>query len=96
MYLTLQVSGITALTTQLPVRDLPRMSATSLKLPEGLKRRITRLAGAANKTAHAFMVEALSQEADRAEIRERFTKGRGQFRGGNHGKRQGCSVGSRI
>jgi predicted transcriptional regulator len=48
------------------------MSATSLKLPEGLKRRIARLAGAANKTAHAFMVEALSQEADRAENRERF------------------------
>jgi len=46
------------------------MSATSLKLPEGLKRRIARLAGAANN--HAFMVEALSQEADRAEIRERF------------------------
>jgi predicted transcriptional regulator len=39
------------------------MAATSLKLPEGLKRRIERLAGAANKTAHAFMVEALSQEA---------------------------------
>ena len=50
------------------------MSATSLKLPEGLKRRIARLAGASNKTAHAFMVEALSQEADRAEIRERFAK----------------------
>jgi predicted transcriptional regulator len=50
------------------------MAATSLKLPEGLKRRIERLAGAANKTPHAFMVEALSQEADRAEIRERFAK----------------------
>ena len=50
------------------------MSATSLKLPEGLKRRIARLAGAADKTAHAFMVEALSEEADRAEIRERFAK----------------------
>ncbi|HEY4969529.1 MAG TPA: hypothetical protein VII35_06455 [Steroidobacteraceae bacterium] len=50
------------------------MSATSLKLPEGLKRRIARLADAANKSAHAYMVEALSQEADRAEIRERFAK----------------------
>ena len=50
------------------------MSATSLKLPQGLKRRIARLAGAANKTPHAFMVEALSQEADRAEICERFAK----------------------
>jgi predicted transcriptional regulator len=48
------------------------MAATSLKLPEGLKRRIERLAGAANKTPHAFMVDVLSQEADRAELRERF------------------------
>jgi hypothetical protein len=46
--------------------------ATSLKLPEGLKRRIERLAGAANKTPHAFMVEALKQEADRAEIPQRI------------------------
>lgn len=48
------------------------MAATSLKLPENLKRRIERLAGAANKTPHAFMVEALSQEVDRSELRERF------------------------
>ena len=48
------------------------MAATSLKLPEALKRRIERLAGAANKTPHAFMVDVLSQEADRAELRERF------------------------
>jgi predicted transcriptional regulator len=50
------------------------MAATSLKLPEELKRRIERLAGAANKTPHAFMIEALSQEADRAESRERFAQ----------------------
>ncbi len=50
------------------------MAATSLKLPEDLKRRIERLAGAANKTPHAFMVEALSQEADRAESRARFAQ----------------------
>lgn len=48
------------------------MAATSLKLPEDLKRRIARLAGAANKTSHAFMVEALSQEVNRSELRERF------------------------
>ena len=48
------------------------MAATSLKLPEALKRRIERLAGAANKTPHAFMIDVLSQEADRAELRERF------------------------
>ncbi len=50
------------------------MTATSIKLPEDLKRRIARLAVAANKTPHAFMVDALSREADRAEIRERFAK----------------------
>jgi predicted transcriptional regulator len=50
------------------------MAATSLKLPEDLKRRIERLAGVANKTPHAFMVEALSREADQAERRERFAQ----------------------
>lgn len=48
------------------------MAATSLKLPDELKRRIERLAGSANKTPHAFMVDVLSQEADRAELREQF------------------------
>jgi predicted transcriptional regulator len=50
------------------------MAATSLKIPEELKRRIERLAGAANKTPHAFMIEVLSQEANRAELRERFAE----------------------
>jgi predicted transcriptional regulator len=50
------------------------MAATSLKIPEELKRRIERLAGAANKTPHAFMVDVLSREADRAELRERFSE----------------------
>src|SRR5438309_688913 len=36
------------------------MAATSLKLPEDLKRRIERLASAANKTPHAFRVDASS------------------------------------
>jgi predicted transcriptional regulator len=48
------------------------MAATSLKLPEDLKRRIERLASAANKTPHAFMVEALAREAERCELRARF------------------------
>ena len=48
------------------------MAATSLKLPEDLKRRIERLASAANKTPHAFMVEALVREAERSELRARF------------------------
>ena len=48
------------------------MAATSLKLPEDLKRRIERLASAANKTPHAFMVEALAREAERSELKARF------------------------
>lgn len=48
------------------------MAATSLKLPEELKRRIERLASAANKTPHAFMIDALAREAERAELRTRF------------------------
>jgi len=48
------------------------MAATSLKLPDELKRRIERLAASARKTPHAFMVEALTREAERSELRERF------------------------
>jgi len=50
------------------------MAATSLKIPDDLKRRIERLADAANKTPHAFMIDVLSQETDRAELRERFSE----------------------
>jgi predicted transcriptional regulator len=50
------------------------MAATSLKLPEDLKRRIERLASAANKTPHAFMVEALAREAERSELSARFAE----------------------
>ena len=48
------------------------MAATSLKIPEDLKRRIEHLAAALQKTPHAFMVEALMREANRAELREQF------------------------
>ena len=48
------------------------MSATSLKLPEDLKRRIARLAARAGQTPHAFMVDALAREAERSELRARF------------------------
>jgi len=48
------------------------MTATSLKIPEELKRRLDRLAASAQKTTHAFMVDILAQEAQRAELRERF------------------------
>ena len=48
------------------------MSATSLKLPDDLKRRISKLAASAGQTPHAFMVDALAREAERSELRQRF------------------------
>ena len=48
------------------------MSATSLKLPDDLKRRIARLAASTGQTPHAFMVDALVREAQRSELRQRF------------------------
>jgi hypothetical protein len=50
------------------------MAATSLKLPDQLKKRLERLAAQAHKTTHAFMVDVLSREAERAELRERFAE----------------------
>jgi len=48
------------------------MSATTLKLPDDLKRRIAKLAASEGQTPHAFMVEALAREAERAELRQQF------------------------
>ena len=48
------------------------MSATSLKLPDDLKRRIAKLAASTGQTPHAFMVDALAREAQRSELRQRF------------------------
>ena len=48
------------------------MAATSLKIPDELKRRIEHAAAAAGKSPHAFMVEALALEAERSEQREEF------------------------
>ena len=48
------------------------MSATSLKLPDTLKRQILRMAASVEQTPHAFMVQALAREAQRFEQRERF------------------------
>lgn len=48
------------------------MAATSLKLPDDLKRRIERLAADRGQTTHAFMVDALAREAERSELQQRF------------------------
>lgn len=50
------------------------MAATSLKLPEPLKKRLARLAANAGQTPHAFMVDTLAREAERAELREQFAE----------------------
>lgn len=48
------------------------MSATSLKLPDDLKERLTRLAGESGQTTHAFMVDALRDAAERTALRKAF------------------------
>lgn len=46
--------------------------STTLKLPEDLKKRIAPLAKSEGKTPHAWMVEALQDQAARAEKRREF------------------------
>ena len=46
--------------------------ATSIKLPEDLKKRVARAVKGTEQSAHAFMVEAIRQETDRAEKRQRL------------------------
>jgi predicted transcriptional regulator len=46
--------------------------ATSIKLPEDLKKRIARAVKGTEQSAHAFMVEAIRQETERAEKRRGF------------------------
>lgn len=48
------------------------MAATSLKLPDELKKRIDKIAARSGRTAHAFMVDAIARETERAELRRRF------------------------
>jgi predicted transcriptional regulator len=46
--------------------------ATSIKLPEDLKKRIARVVKGTDQSAHAFMLQAIRQETERAEKRRRF------------------------
>lgn len=48
------------------------MVTTSLKLPDALKERVAKLAEVSGKTPHAFMVEAISAEAERTEKYQKF------------------------
>jgi predicted transcriptional regulator len=48
------------------------MAATSLKLPDELRQRISALVKGTEKTAHAFMVDAIERAARQEELRRRF------------------------
>jgi len=48
------------------------MSTTTLKLSPQLKKRVASLVRGTEKSAHAFMVEAIAREAERAELRRKF------------------------
>ena len=48
------------------------MGATSLKLPDELKKRIQALVSGTDQTVHAFMVNAIARETERGELRRRF------------------------
>ncbi len=48
------------------------MSITSLKLSDELKERIAALVEGSGQSAHAFMVEAIARETERAELRRQF------------------------
>ena len=48
------------------------MVTTSLKLPDALKERVAKLADATGKTPHAFMVEAITEQALRIEEDREF------------------------
>ena len=48
------------------------MSATSIKLPDDLKRRIGKLALSLDVTPHAFMLDVLKRETEQMELRQRF------------------------
>lgn len=48
------------------------MPATTIKLPEELKERIAALIEGTGKSMHAFLLEAIEQQAQLAERRQRF------------------------
>lgn len=47
--------------------------ATTLKLPPDLKDRISKVVEGTGQTAHAFMVDAIRAQTERAERRREFT-----------------------
>ncbi len=65
--------GFGGITMIIPVRRGSFVRpVTSLKLSEALKKRVKTLIKGSQKTAHAFMVEAIERAAENAELRRRF------------------------
>lgn len=48
------------------------MSTTTIRLDEGLKARVATAAERAGKTAHAFIVDAIAQSVEQAEVDDEF------------------------
>ena len=48
------------------------MSTTTIRLDEELKARVTAAAKRAGKTAHAFIVDAIAQNVEQAEMEDQF------------------------
>lgn len=48
------------------------MRITSLKLPEDLRKRVAEVIADTDKSAHAFMIEAIERQTALAEARKRF------------------------
>ena len=48
------------------------MSTTTIRLDEQLKARVTAAAKRAGKSAHAFIVDAIAQNVEQAEMEEQF------------------------
>ncbi len=48
------------------------MSTTTVRLPDRLKARVERLAAARGSTAHAFMLDAIAEAAERLERQQSF------------------------
>jgi predicted transcriptional regulator len=46
--------------------------AVSLRLSEDIRKRVSRLAAIRDKTAHAFMLEAIAEKVEAEEIRAQF------------------------
>lgn len=51
---------------------MPTASTTTIRLPEGLRSRIAAAAARDGTTAHAFILEAIAEKAERAERRAGF------------------------